>query len=156
MAMEIAVDADGDYTNAVKSIEKLERGLSKNPSVAAALKFYAEDVEFPQDIADELQEKNPGLWANIHAKRKRIKAGSGERMRKKGEKGAPKELPEEDVMKMIEGRYSKYSDLLMQRARIIGDVGKQAFMGKSQEIKKIDRLIAKELKKLGVEPDAAG
>ena len=44
----------------------------------------------------------------------------------------------------------------MQRARIIGDVGKQAFMGKSQEIKKIDRLIAKELKKLGVEPDAAG
>jgi hypothetical protein len=31
----------------------------------------------------------PGLWANIHAKRKRIAAGSGERMRKKGEKGAP-------------------------------------------------------------------
>ena len=30
-----------------------------------------------------------GLYANIHAKRKRIKAGSGERMRKKGEKGAP-------------------------------------------------------------------
>ena len=26
--------------------------------------------------------KRPGLWANIHAKRKRIKAGSGERMRK--------------------------------------------------------------------------
>jgi hypothetical protein len=30
-----------------------------------------------------------GLWDNIHAKRKRIKAGSGETMRKKGEKGAP-------------------------------------------------------------------
>ena len=30
-----------------------------------------------------------GLWTNIHAKRKRIKAGSGERMRKKGAKGAP-------------------------------------------------------------------
>ena len=30
-----------------------------------------------------------GLYANIHAKRKRIKAGSGERMRKVGEKGAP-------------------------------------------------------------------
>jgi hypothetical protein len=30
-----------------------------------------------------------GLWANIHAKRKRIKAGSGERMRKPGSKGAP-------------------------------------------------------------------
>ena len=31
----------------------------------------------------------PGLWANIHAKRARIKAGSGERMRDKGDKGAP-------------------------------------------------------------------
>jgi hypothetical protein len=30
-----------------------------------------------------------GLWANIHAKRERIKRGSGERMRKPGEKGAP-------------------------------------------------------------------
>ena len=29
------------------------------------------------------------LWANIHKKRQRIKRGSGERMRKKGEKGAP-------------------------------------------------------------------
>jgi hypothetical protein len=30
-----------------------------------------------------------GLYANIHAKRERIKAGSGEKMRKVGEKGAP-------------------------------------------------------------------
>ena len=31
----------------------------------------------------------PGLYANIHAKRKRIAAGSGERMRKPGSSGAP-------------------------------------------------------------------
>ena len=31
----------------------------------------------------------PGLYANIHAKRKRIKAGSKEKMRKVGTKGAP-------------------------------------------------------------------
>ncbi len=30
-----------------------------------------------------------GLYANIHAKRERIKAGSGERMRKAGEEGRP-------------------------------------------------------------------
>jgi hypothetical protein len=30
-----------------------------------------------------------GLYANIHAKRKRIAAGSGERMKKAGSKGAP-------------------------------------------------------------------
>ena len=32
----------------------------------------------------------PGLYANIAAKKARIKAGSGEKMRKKGAKGAPK------------------------------------------------------------------
>ena len=30
-----------------------------------------------------------GLYANIHAKLKRIASGSGERMRKAGSKGAP-------------------------------------------------------------------
>ena len=33
--------------------------------------------------------KQKGLYANIHAKRARIKAGSGEKMRKVGSKGAP-------------------------------------------------------------------
>jgi hypothetical protein len=31
----------------------------------------------------------PGLYANINAKKKRIAAGSGEKMRKVGAKGAP-------------------------------------------------------------------
>jgi hypothetical protein len=35
------------------------------------------------------QKGDPGLYANIHAKQARIKAGSGERMRKPGSKGAP-------------------------------------------------------------------
>jgi len=30
-----------------------------------------------------------GLYANIHAKRERIKSGSGEKMKKPGSKGAP-------------------------------------------------------------------
>ena len=33
--------------------------------------------------------KKKGSYSNIHAKRKRIKAGSGEKMRKPGSKGAP-------------------------------------------------------------------
>jgi hypothetical protein len=33
--------------------------------------------------------KRKGLYANINAKRKRIEAGSGEKMRKPGSKGAP-------------------------------------------------------------------
>ena len=35
--------------------------------------------------------KKPGLYANIHAKQKRIASGSEETMRKPGEEGAPDE-----------------------------------------------------------------
>jgi cysteine sulfinate desulfinase/cysteine desulfurase-like protein len=37
-----------------------------------------------------MPKKKKGLYANIHAKRKRIAGGSGEKMRKPGTKGAPK------------------------------------------------------------------
>lgn len=40
-------------------------------------------------LQGEVNEGKRGLWDNIHAKRKRIKAGSGERMRKPGSEGAP-------------------------------------------------------------------
>jgi hypothetical protein len=58
---------------------------------------------------EQIDEKGPGLWANIHAKRRRIKRGSGERMRKPGEKGAPtasqlksaKEEVELDEMQLV-------------------------------------------------------
>jgi hypothetical protein len=36
-----------------------------------------------------MKKKKPGLWANIAAKKKRIKAGSGERMNKPVDKGYP-------------------------------------------------------------------
>jgi len=39
--------------------------------------------------AEILDEAKPDLYANIHAKRKRIAAGSGERMKKPGSAGAP-------------------------------------------------------------------
>ena len=42
-----------------------------------------------KDRGGEAKKKPPGLYANIHAKRKRIAAGSGEKMRKVGSKGAP-------------------------------------------------------------------
>jgi hypothetical protein len=38
---------------------------------------------------DNIRRLRPGLWANIHAKRKRIANGSGEQMRKPGSDGAP-------------------------------------------------------------------
>jgi hypothetical protein len=44
---------------------------------------------YATELDADLLEGGKGLWANIHAKRARIKAGSGEKMRKPGSKGAP-------------------------------------------------------------------
>jgi ActR/RegA family two-component response regulator len=40
-------------------------------------------------LHDEGQEVSKGLYANIAAKKRRIKLGSDEKMRKPGDKGAP-------------------------------------------------------------------
>lgn len=43
----------------------------------------------PDDVSMYAEGGKVGLYDNIHAKRKRIAAGSKERMRKVGSKGAP-------------------------------------------------------------------
>lgn len=45
-----------------------------------------------------------GLYANIHAKRDRIKDGSGEKMRKPGTKGAPSAQDFKDAAKTAKKR----------------------------------------------------
>ena len=45
------------------------------------------------------------LYENIHKKRKRIKAGSGEKMRKKGAKGAPSDKNLRDAAKTAKKMY---------------------------------------------------
>jgi hypothetical protein len=48
-----------------------------------------------------------GLYANINAKKKRIAAGSGEKMRKVGSKGAPTAKDFKDSAKTAQGRKGK-------------------------------------------------
>ena len=48
-----------------------------------------------------------GLYANIHAKRKRIKAGSNEKMRKAGDKGAPTAKDFKKAAKTVKKRKAK-------------------------------------------------
>ena len=48
-----------------------------------------------------------GLYANINAKKKRIAAGSGEKMRKVGAKGAPTAKDFKDSAKTTQGRKGK-------------------------------------------------
>jgi hypothetical protein len=67
------------------------------------MKSFKQVREQVQSVA----EGERGLWDNIHAKRKRIKSGSGERMRKPGSRGAPtkqnfKDSMSEDVEELFD------------------------------------------------------
>jgi hypothetical protein len=66
---------------AFKTNIKREIAAGKPPKQAVAIAY---SVQRSAKKAD-----GGGLYANIHAKRKRIEAGSGEKMRKPGQKGAP-------------------------------------------------------------------
>lgn len=85
------VEADSILSETVELI--MARKLVEAKKMCAA-KMNAEDTAAEltrKDIVEdekELDEKR-GLWDNIHAKRERIKRGSGERMRKPGSEGAP-------------------------------------------------------------------
>ena len=57
-----------------------------------AVKAHGRQAKVIEKHIDKMEDspmKKRGLWDNIHAKRKRIKAGSGEKMREPGDKGAP-------------------------------------------------------------------
>ena len=72
--------------------KKLQMQVYNMDNQKYELNMYIEEVE--------IAEAGPGLWANIQAKRQRIKAGSNERMRKPGEKGAP----ESDALDKARGK----------------------------------------------------
>jgi hypothetical protein len=46
----------------------------------------------------------PGLYSNIHAKRERIKEGSGEKMKKPGTAGAPTDKAFKQSAKTAKGK----------------------------------------------------
>lgn len=65
-----------------------ERKDEYGNKVKNVAKHLAKKAMKANEEVEEIEEKR-GLWDNIHAKRKRIEAGSGERMRKPGSEGAP-------------------------------------------------------------------
>ena len=54
-----------------------------------------------------------GLYENIHAKRKRIEAGSGEKMRKPGAKGAPSASDFKTISSGLMISKLKFSDIIL-------------------------------------------
>jgi len=103
----------------VKEVKPLERGGNVKTIIMKGVKHYTEEGEYkgkthkmdgkvhtgakhsdsskvvshkpdgPFKMKSSPFDAKKGLWANIHAKRKRIKSGSGEKMRKAGSKGSP-------------------------------------------------------------------
>ena len=66
------------------------RGMDRVKPLVNYVNSLVKKGKLPQQLTAELdKDVDESLWANIHKKRQRIKQGSGERMRKKGEKGAP-------------------------------------------------------------------
>lgn len=79
------------------SIDKLMRVIMKEHGMTAKelhSAFVNKHDKTPDDWIKDLKEEKKGLWANIHAKRKR-----GERPAKPGEKGYPKTLNIEEGIK---------------------------------------------------------
>jgi len=118
-------EIQGTYGNArfnknLKIVHKGEvvkdYGTDTKPNKASrekmAMKMKADRAARDKNMKEEAIEEKRGLWDNIHAKRKRIKSGSGERMRKPGSEGAPsaadlKASQTEEVEAVAEGRPSQ-------------------------------------------------
>tara|TARA_R100001509_G_scaffold134092_1_gene87645 strand:- start:510 stop:1283 length:774 start_codon:yes stop_codon:yes gene_type:complete len=71
-----------------------EQEKERAKRLAMIRKNRADDAKARQKENDKQKQmtQKESLWDNIRKKRERIKRGSGERMRKPGEKGAPKTL----------------------------------------------------------------
>ena len=92
-----------DVETARKSVKKIENSGKKHAhkiQAAVAMEQRAREMGKTEEAAvyrqyiNKMKKKTKeinkeGLWDNIRKKRERIKRGSGEKMRKKGEKGAP-------------------------------------------------------------------
>jgi hypothetical protein len=64
-----------------------------------------------------IKEGKRGLWDNIHAKQKRIKAGSGERMRTPGSEGAPTDVAlKASQNEQLESQFDMIEEMVMDLA----------------------------------------
>ena len=72
-----------------------------------------------------------GLYANIHAKRKRIAAGSGERMRKPGAAGAPTDKAFRDSEKTVKKKRKKKGKKSAMKRRGLAIANEQSRRGRT-------------------------
>ena len=82
---------DGGVAQSLKKAGFYDEGNSKldRLKIVSQATTKPERVEIVEKAFSSKKMKGGGLYANIHAKKERIAAGSGEKMRKVGSAGAP-------------------------------------------------------------------
>ena len=131
------MDIDGDVDSLDKTTPADIAGNEKDITKKMKAKNDAEAKH--TKAGNAFEGAKPGLWDNIHAKRKRIKAGSGEKMRKPGSEGAPTSQDFKDASESIadvglderkaENKskkrlyYGKLGAELVNKTRVKGKVG---------------------------------
>ena len=145
--------------SSVKKIESSDRSHAHKIQAAIAMEQRARVMgktaeanvyrAYIDKMKKKTKDKNESLWANIHKKRQRIKRGSGEKMRKKGEKGAP--TPAQMQRAKGEGfREDKEDEELMKTMRIANTklaLAKRVKQLRQQQKSNLDRIKDKERKK---------
>ena len=85
------IDKAQKICDTLKDNDNLEAWIQSEVTTASdAITCVFDHLMYSKDVKEDvIAEEKPGLYANIHAKQRRIKNGSGEHMRKPGSKGAP-------------------------------------------------------------------
>jgi hypothetical protein len=101
MAMEMGgeVKIDAWMTDKITLAADYISAVADNALYGDGISLDGDPVMVNEMMMDQPYGEKAGLWSNIHKKRERIKRGSGERMRKPGEKGAPSAKDLKDAAK---------------------------------------------------------
>ena len=163
-AVKIALDMGGAMTPAVKKIERMKKGLSDDPIVKDALRQANEETvkeakaEYnggyekgrgPTGLSYSIPHGHPDAENPKTRKKYPERQNSAYKKAYKAllKKKNPKLLGQFPVREgtVQEGKYSKYSDLLLMKAKIIDKEGP-----KSDKLPAVNDAIRIELKKLGI------
>ena len=121
----------------VSKIERSDRTHAHKIQAAVAMEQRAKEMgkkaeaaiyrAYIEKMKIKTKKMNESLWDNIRKKKERIKRGSGERMRKKGEKGAPtaaqmkraqEQAPDtDDAMKRYKAGKAGFTDIAHLKAK---------------------------------------
>ena len=96
-------DPEKDLSNTSDTAQKImQQRLKQSLEVTKQQQIATKQKKLQLQKQSSSVAEGKGLWDNIHAKRNRIKAGSGEKMRKPGSEGAPSKQDFVDASEAME------------------------------------------------------